>query len=86
MAVQYVKFPLGDSAFTAFREPGVELSLGVEHPAYRAEVVLGPRDRRELAGRLRVTRPALAGRGKFANSLPDALGIGTEHAALFLRS
>lgn len=42
VAVQYVKFPLGDSAFAAFRAPGTELSLGVEHDAYRAEVVLAP--------------------------------------------
>ncbi len=42
MAVQYVKFPLSESAERALRAGEVcELSLGVEHPAYRAEVVLG---------------------------------------------
>jgi|SRR5450432_1070483 len=39
MAVQYVKFPLSQAAESALRA-GAELSLGVEHPAYRAEVVL----------------------------------------------
>lgn len=41
MAVQYVKFPLSESAERALRagEP-CELSVGVEHEAYRAEVVL----------------------------------------------
>jgi hypothetical protein len=39
MAVQYVKFPLSEAAEAAFRA-GAELSLGVEHNAYRAEVVL----------------------------------------------
>ena len=40
MAVQYVKFPLSESAERAFRAGSAELSLGVEHDAYRAEVVL----------------------------------------------
>ncbi|HYQ00178.1 MAG TPA: DUF3501 family protein [Polyangiaceae bacterium] len=40
MAVQYVKFPLSDAALSALRLDDVELSLGVEHDAYRAEVVL----------------------------------------------
>jgi hypothetical protein len=40
MAVQYVKFPLSNSAERALRSGGEELSLGVEHAAYRAEVVL----------------------------------------------
>jgi hypothetical protein len=40
MAVQYVKFPLTPSARAALRTGQVELSLGVEHDAYRAEVVL----------------------------------------------
>ena len=40
MAVQYVKFPLSESAEQALRVGGVDLCLGVEHAAYRAEVVL----------------------------------------------
>jgi Protein of unknown function (DUF3501) len=40
MAVQYVKFPLSESALVALAAGGAELSLGVEHAAYRAEVVL----------------------------------------------
>jgi hypothetical protein len=40
MAVQYVKFALSEAAENALREAKVELSLGVEHEAYRAEVVL----------------------------------------------
>ncbi len=40
MAVQYVKFPLSDSAHEALCAPGAEISLGVEHSAYRAEVLL----------------------------------------------
>ncbi len=41
MAVQYVKFPLSEAAYGALRAASAELSLGVEHDAYRAEVVLG---------------------------------------------
>ncbi len=41
MAVQYVKFPLSEAADSALRSGAAELSLGVEHDAYRAEVVLG---------------------------------------------
>jgi hypothetical protein len=40
MAVQYLKFPLTASAELAFRNGDAELCLGVEHSAYRAEVVL----------------------------------------------
>jgi len=40
MAVQYVKFALSEAADSALRAGNVELSLGVEHDAYRAEVVL----------------------------------------------
>lgn len=40
MAVQYVKFPLSEPADQALRAGNVEISVGVEHPAYRAEVVL----------------------------------------------
>jgi hypothetical protein len=42
MAVQYVKFPLTDAAVSALRSPQCELSVGVEHDAYHAEVVLTP--------------------------------------------
>ena len=42
MAVQYVKFVLSEGAEMALRESNVELSLGVEHDAYRSEVVLNP--------------------------------------------
>jgi Protein of unknown function (DUF3501) len=48
MAVQYVKFPLSESAERALRGGGVELCLGVEHPAYRAEVVLSAEATRSL--------------------------------------
>jgi len=40
MAVQYVKFALSVAADSALRAGNVEVSLGVEHDAYRAEVVL----------------------------------------------
>ncbi|HEY4160073.1 MAG TPA: DUF3501 family protein [Polyangiaceae bacterium] len=42
MAVQYVKFPLSEAAERLLRAGAAEVSLGVEHPAYRAEVVLAP--------------------------------------------
>jgi hypothetical protein len=41
MAVQYVKFPLSEAAVAALRSGNVALRLGVDHPAYRAEVALG---------------------------------------------
>jgi hypothetical protein len=40
MAVQYVKFPLTPGAEAALRSPTPDASLGVEHEAYRAEVIL----------------------------------------------
>jgi len=41
MAVQYVRFPLSSSAEKALQSGGA-LHVGVEHPAYRAEVLLPP--------------------------------------------
>jgi hypothetical protein len=40
MAVQYVKFPLGEAALAALREARGPVLLGVKHPAYTAEVEL----------------------------------------------
>jgi hypothetical protein len=48
MAVQYVKFPLSESAQNALRAGAAELSLGVEHAAYRAEVVLSAKTAQSL--------------------------------------
>jgi hypothetical protein len=42
MAVQYVKFPLSASVEQALKSGNAPFSVGVEHPAYRAEVVLPP--------------------------------------------
>ncbi len=40
IAVQYVKFPLTASAEAALRSGETDISLGVEHDAYRVEIVL----------------------------------------------
>ena len=40
MAVQYVRFPLSSAAEAALCTGSSALRLGVEHPAYRAEVAL----------------------------------------------
>jgi hypothetical protein len=40
MAVHYVKFPLGSGAEQAIREGRAPVKLGVNHPAYTAEVEL----------------------------------------------
>ena len=42
MAVQYVKFPLSPAATRALRSGTGTAALGVDHPAYRAEVTLSP--------------------------------------------
>lgn len=42
MAVQYVRFPLSAAAEAALRAGNATFKLGVAHPAYRAEVALGP--------------------------------------------
>jgi len=43
MAVQYVKFSLSPAALAAVRARSGPVLLGVAHPAYAAEVELGPR-------------------------------------------
>ncbi len=42
MAVQYVKFPLSAAAEQALKSGRGGVAVGVDHPAYRAEVVLPP--------------------------------------------
>jgi hypothetical protein len=42
MAVQYVRFPLSPAAEAALRAGAHTLALGVDHPAYRAEVAFAP--------------------------------------------
>lgn len=42
MAVHYVKFPLGERAFTALRDGSAPVFLEVEHPAYAASAALSP--------------------------------------------
>jgi len=49
MAVQYVKFPLSIAAKAALATGNADLSLGVEHHAYRAEVVLSRLAQQSLA-------------------------------------
>lgn len=43
MAVQYVKFSLSPAAVAAVRARSGPVLLGVSHPAYTAEIELGPR-------------------------------------------
>ncbi len=40
MAVQYIKFPLGEAALAAVRAKRGPVLLGVDHPAYRATTTL----------------------------------------------
>ena len=40
MAVQYVKFPLTPSACTRITDKRGPVTIGVDHPAYRATVTL----------------------------------------------
>jgi hypothetical protein len=42
MAVHYLKFPMTEAAFAAFRGGAVPVSLEVEHPAYTARAELPP--------------------------------------------
>jgi hypothetical protein len=49
MAVQYVKFPLGPAALAAVRRAERPVLIGVLHPAYTAEVELGPETLASLA-------------------------------------
>jgi len=49
MAVQYVKFPLTPAAEAALGRAESDVSLGVEHEAYRAEVVLSRATRSSLS-------------------------------------
>lgn len=42
MAVHYLKFPLSESAYTAFMAGSAPVTLEVEHPAYSAVATLSP--------------------------------------------
>jgi hypothetical protein len=41
MAVQYVKFPLSETAVAGLQRGDITFRIGVHHPEYRADVVLG---------------------------------------------
>jgi hypothetical protein len=41
MAVQYVKFPLSETAVAGLQRGDITFRIGVDHPEYRADVVLG---------------------------------------------
>jgi hypothetical protein len=47
--VQYIKFPLTESQARAFIEAKEKVELAIEHPNYRASVVLSEETRRSLA-------------------------------------
>lgn len=51
-AVHYLKLPLDVELAGALAAPGAELRLGVEHPAYRAEVAVPPATVASLAADL----------------------------------
>ena len=51
-AVQYLRFPLDESARAALRREGTAVRLRTDHPKYRHETVLGDAARQELVGDL----------------------------------
>jgi hypothetical protein len=48
-AVHYLRFPLREAARAALPAPGTEVRLVVDHPRYRAEVVVPPALRKQMA-------------------------------------
>jgi hypothetical protein len=48
-AEQYLKFPLAEEARTLLREPGADVRLAIDHPAYGHEARLTEAARKELA-------------------------------------
>ncbi len=48
-SVQYVKFPLSQDQVRLVKAEGTVLRVVVDHPAYRAQAVLGEETRKELA-------------------------------------
>ncbi len=51
-SVQYVKFPLSRAQMERLRQEGTVIRVVLDHPAYRAQAVLGEETRRELEGDL----------------------------------
>ncbi|HVV93013.1 MAG TPA: DUF3501 family protein [Hyphomicrobiales bacterium] len=49
-SVQFVHFPFTAEAIAAFRQPGAQVVLGLEHPAYSHMAVMPEPVRAELAG------------------------------------
>jgi hypothetical protein len=48
MAVHYIKFPLSDAAQRALRSGQAQVTLEVDHPAYRAVATIGPETMQSL--------------------------------------
>ena len=51
-AVQYLKFPLSDAARALIAQPGADLRVAIDHPAYQHEARLSEATRAELASDL----------------------------------
>lgn len=51
-SVQFVHFPLSDGQAAAFKQPGQQIILGFDHPAYAHMAVVGEETRAALAGDL----------------------------------
>lgn len=51
-AVQYLKFPLSEAARALIRQPGADLRIAIDHPAYQHEARLSEATRQELASDL----------------------------------
>jgi hypothetical protein len=52
-SVHYVQFALEPAQVEAVADPAVEVAVGIDHPGYRFETVLGPESRQELLADLR---------------------------------
>jgi hypothetical protein len=49
-SVQFLHFPFGDGAISAFRAPGARVVLGIEHPNYNHMAIMPEAVRAALAG------------------------------------
>jgi hypothetical protein len=52
-SVHYVQFALEPAQVEAVADPAVDVAVGIDHPGYRFETVLGPESRQELLADLR---------------------------------
>jgi hypothetical protein len=74
-AVQYIRFDLDDAQRSGFADPDVPVLLRIDHPNYRHEAPLTPRNRKSLLADLRGECPELMSEEDLAGGVAECVQL-----------